>query len=432
MKNTFAVVIIILFALNAKSQIIPSYVSPLRLAAWYPFTGNANDLSGNGNNGTVYGSSLTTDRFGNANAAYSFNGINNYIYINSSPSLNMAGSISISSWIKSSNYYDSIAGEQIFWHGDPTVAHDPYMLYLNSSEVFFRRDVNAGTTVNQIGFLASVLDTNFHFVAGTYDSLSGVMSIYLDGILNSQAILPGNIDYSTTGFYNIIGAVDYGSTQNFYGTIDDIGVWNRVLAPCEISKLYFALPSLITMSPKNDTALFGGTATFSISDTGGVGSYQWQINYGSGYIDLTDVPPYSGTNTKTLTIDPISPSISRSGDEFRCIRTTTSCADTSGTGTLLIQTTGVFNISSIEYNNIQPNPNNGHFRIMSQINTAYSNEVSISIINILGQVVYKSKVNADDQVINEQISLNNSLPNGYYTLSLNSDKENKTFGFVVQ
>jgi len=44
------------------------------LVAYYPFNGNANDESGNGNNGTVYGATLTTDRFGNTNKAYSFDG----------------------------------------------------------------------------------------------------------------------------------------------------------------------------------------------------------------------------------------------------------------------------------------------------------------------------------------------------------------------
>ena len=42
------------------------------LVAYYPFNGNANDESGNGNDGTNYGAALTTDRKGNPNSAYSF------------------------------------------------------------------------------------------------------------------------------------------------------------------------------------------------------------------------------------------------------------------------------------------------------------------------------------------------------------------------
>jgi len=46
--------------------------------AYYPFSGNANDAIGT-LHGTVNGATLTTDRFGNANSAYSFDGVNDAI-----------------------------------------------------------------------------------------------------------------------------------------------------------------------------------------------------------------------------------------------------------------------------------------------------------------------------------------------------------------
>lgn len=49
------------------------------MVAWYHFNGNANDASGNNFNGNVYGATLTTDRFGNENSAYSFNGMGLFI-----------------------------------------------------------------------------------------------------------------------------------------------------------------------------------------------------------------------------------------------------------------------------------------------------------------------------------------------------------------
>ena len=48
------------------SQNLPSYVPTNGLVGYWPFNGNANDQSGNGNNGTVNGATLTADRFGNA------------------------------------------------------------------------------------------------------------------------------------------------------------------------------------------------------------------------------------------------------------------------------------------------------------------------------------------------------------------------------
>ena len=60
---------------------VPSYVPTNGLVGWWPFNGNANDEGGNGNNGTVNGAALTTDRFGNANSAYDFDGMNDNIKV---------------------------------------------------------------------------------------------------------------------------------------------------------------------------------------------------------------------------------------------------------------------------------------------------------------------------------------------------------------
>ena len=66
--------------LTASAQ-VPSYVSTNGLVGYWPFNGNAQDGSGNGNHGTVNGATLTTDRFGNQNGAYSFDGQGNRINI---------------------------------------------------------------------------------------------------------------------------------------------------------------------------------------------------------------------------------------------------------------------------------------------------------------------------------------------------------------
>ena len=67
--------------------------------AYYPFNGNSIDESGNGNDGTVNGATLTIDRFGNANGAYSFDGVNDYIEVINSVSLNPDTQITMSAWV---------------------------------------------------------------------------------------------------------------------------------------------------------------------------------------------------------------------------------------------------------------------------------------------------------------------------------------------
>ena len=59
--------LILMGSMNANSQTLPSYLPADGLVGWWPFNGNANDESGNGNDATVNGAALTADRnsFGN-------------------------------------------------------------------------------------------------------------------------------------------------------------------------------------------------------------------------------------------------------------------------------------------------------------------------------------------------------------------------------
>jgi microcystin-dependent protein len=62
-------------------KLIDPYVPRDGLVAWWPFNGNANDEWVRGYNATVYGPVLTTDRFSTPNAAYTFDGVNDYMVV---------------------------------------------------------------------------------------------------------------------------------------------------------------------------------------------------------------------------------------------------------------------------------------------------------------------------------------------------------------
>lgn len=82
---------------------IPSYVPTNGLICYYPFSGNANDASGNGYKGTASNVTLTTDRFGNASSAYNFIGTSGAV-ITSQPNLPIGNaSRTISVWVKSTS-----------------------------------------------------------------------------------------------------------------------------------------------------------------------------------------------------------------------------------------------------------------------------------------------------------------------------------------
>ena len=97
-KNYFYLVLAIVFTVNAMAQNIPSYVPKDGLVGYWPFNGNANDESGNGNHGTVNGATLTADRNGVTNSAYSFDGVSNYITAESNDKFS-SPNLSINLWV---------------------------------------------------------------------------------------------------------------------------------------------------------------------------------------------------------------------------------------------------------------------------------------------------------------------------------------------
>ena len=101
--SRYGLLLIALLSFSSFFSQVPSYVPTNGLVGWWPFNGNANDESGNGNNGTVNGATLTTDRFGNSNGAFSFNGVNSYISVQDSNTLHQ-NVFTISSWVNGDEY----------------------------------------------------------------------------------------------------------------------------------------------------------------------------------------------------------------------------------------------------------------------------------------------------------------------------------------
>jgi len=73
------------------------------LVAYYPFSGNASDATGNGHNGDVVGATLTTDRFGNAERAYLFGGTEAYITASLNSTV-FSGDFTVSVWFNATDY----------------------------------------------------------------------------------------------------------------------------------------------------------------------------------------------------------------------------------------------------------------------------------------------------------------------------------------
>jgi hypothetical protein len=200
-----------------------------------PFTGNADDASGNGNNGTVNGATLTTDRFGSANSAYSFDG-NDYIQITASTGIRN-NEYSYSFWALMSELPPSGEGYCVYETGtNPNVLYGQVMA-MNNNYVSTTGWIPSTTNTSplQTYFTTGVLpaiDTWYHVVV---TRSATTFSLYIDGqFIHSEAI-SGTAAYLTPTDIYIGRRVQ--SFQYWKGKLDDIAVYDRVLTPSEITAI---------------------------------------------------------------------------------------------------------------------------------------------------------------------------------------------------
>lgn len=217
-----------------------------------PFTGNANDLSGNNNNGTVAGASLTADRNGTANSAYKFGGYASpgSIAIASSTSLNNLPTYSICLWSKfDSNSGDDGTGnatadgntkaswQTLIYKGGNTSAqfNTAYRFLLSSQSNVFGIFLGSGTG-GQTSAAQSNLNEWHHYV---FSKQSGTLKMYKDGILIWDLPNPYANLSDANGFNLMLGRSPVGNSGiPFNGVLDDFRVYNRALTASEVQKLY--------------------------------------------------------------------------------------------------------------------------------------------------------------------------------------------------
>jgi hypothetical protein len=206
------------------------------LVAYYPFNANANDESGNGNNGTVSGATLTTGRKGDANGAYSFDGSNDFISVADDPTLDLSSALSISVWIYPEG--GLVDGDSIVEKRET----DGWGRYAVWTRVTVAPGVQFGgndgigpqTDPRVISSATIGLDDWYHIV-GTFDGSK--LRIYVDGVPAGEADQTESFTQSDQPLY--IGADPLPPDNKFFqGRIDDLRLYNRALDQSEIDLLF--------------------------------------------------------------------------------------------------------------------------------------------------------------------------------------------------
>ncbi|TBR18248.1 MAG: T9SS type A sorting domain-containing protein [Chitinophagaceae bacterium] len=99
-----------------------------------------------------------------------------------------------------------------------------------------------------------------------------------------------------------------------YSVVQSNGTCN---SPASTATITVNQAPTITTHPASGLGCVGSSKTFTVSATGTALTYQWQVDDGTGFVNLTNTAPYTGTTTATLTINPVA--LSQNGYKYRVI-----------------------------------------------------------------------------------------------------------------
>lgn len=214
------------------------------LVGHYPFSGNANDASGNNNNGAIQnGTQLTSDRFGNPNSAYNFDGIDDYIKVTDNGTFSTP-TMSLVIWFQTeSNALQVLVGKRKFEDDGTQGGGAQYQFFINyppfpgiGSNLVGSN--NSCATVANSSYINTndwICATKWYMAVITFDGSRH--KIYIDGVLrvNAPTSFPSMlICNSELRFGNWWS----GGTLPFKGKLDDIRWYNRAINQDEVTALF--------------------------------------------------------------------------------------------------------------------------------------------------------------------------------------------------
>lgn len=213
------------------------------LVGYWPFCGNANDESGNGNNGTVNGASLTSDRFGNTNSAYEFDGIDDHIIVQDNQIFSVLGNASYtaSAYVKFNSMPASAQNILGQGDGDGQYENKFFRLYGQNSQFSGHIRGNLSDPFDTRCNDSIVSPTTWHHIAMVRD-YGNTLKLYIDGQLKSTQTDITGIANPYTNQRDIVMGAFFDANSNAYfnfleGSLDDICIWNRALTNQEINQL---------------------------------------------------------------------------------------------------------------------------------------------------------------------------------------------------
>ena len=284
------------------------------LMAYYPFNGNANDMSGHGNDGIINNLSLTTGVNGDTNGAYQFGGYYNkgHIRIPNSESLKFSDGFTFACFVKPTDWsgmdgwggFSSKGTQAIFAKSNDRNGPALHFSGNQSSMNVFSSTWDSGSKWSELNSTDKIQGdrlNNWLHVAVTYSKNQACM--YIDGeLVQQKSITPNFANMNSHDLY--LGG--YYTSQWWFpmnGVMDEVRIYNRALNAAEVNEL--AMDNVerqpFKLSKRQVTLAVGETVTVNMLN--GSGSYS--VGSNTGIVDFTltgDSFTLTGTGVGTTNV----------------------------------------------------------------------------------------------------------------------------------
>ncbi|MCB9260898.1 MAG: T9SS type A sorting domain-containing protein [Flavobacteriales bacterium] len=415
------------------------------LIGYWPFNGNANDESSNSNNGTVYNATLTTDRFGDTSSAYYFDGNGDYIDCGNNSSL-FVSTNTTNFWFK---YNSDTTKIQVMVNDANSNSGEWGAAYKFEPNGGIQAGLSGGANDAWLSARTnkSYADNKWHMFTSTYSAIDNSFNVYIDGCFvtakthqrygftNGKDSLQHNgTDHWIFGAHSQYFSSTINAGPRYYqGSLDDIMLFNRVLTPIEVMKLYMGEVCIRTDTNYvtiNDTTFYHFYDTTHVYDTAHTMVYDtthiqiFDTTYVTLY-DTTHVIVFDTTYLTKFVYDTIQIKVYDTSyviiPLYDTIKYTT--YDTvvtyekvyiSVTDTLFINiddpSGGGQKSCKIR---IYPNPTNDFVFIDSKQGCSL-NGYRIKIVNDIGQLIYQTSLNGSIQ----GVDISKFASNGFYVVEI--------------
>jgi len=231
MKYLFTLCLFVVAAVSVQGQCSKAY---------YDFSGNAQDISGNGHHGTANGPTLTTDKDANANSAYSFDGTDDEIIVSDHADLRITSELTLAAWVYLDQNFSSEG--TIIEKGSTNEGWEWSIRVRASQEIYFSVHDTDGIS----GYF--VIESNQILSKQTWYHIAGVFkdnnfaTLYIDGVpdtttTNFNAAMPYGPGTATMTIGIRRGWTVQDPAFPFNGKIDEVGIYDCALDSTQIDSL---------------------------------------------------------------------------------------------------------------------------------------------------------------------------------------------------